>query len=169
MSLDMIKTIGYILVLILVFSPLTFMVGNSFVDNVEDNCYEKVPYIQKVNATEDDQIAQNNKRLECQEEYKTALGKEQTTVFIVVSLLSILTLVVLLIFNSIAPVISYGLFFGVSINIIRLVWGFNEANSFIAMGLGIILFVIALVFINKSITKKDSAFTKIKKKIRAKK
>ncbi|MBN1175280.1 hypothetical protein JXA48_01415 [Candidatus Woesearchaeota archaeon] len=163
-SLDIIKSIGYILVLILVFSPLTFLVANTFVDGTQNTCYERYPYIQKVNATEEEQVAQNDKVLACQEEYNVQIQKEKTTVFVIVSILSIITLVVLLLAKNIAPIISYGLFFGVSINIIRLVWGFNEANSLVAAGLGIVLFVIALIFINKSISKKESTETKISKK-----
>lgn len=163
-SLDTIKSIGYILVLILVFSPLTFLVANTFVDGTENRCYERYPYVQKINATDEEIKAQNDNILQCQEEYAVKIQQEKTTIFVIVSILSIITLIVLLLAKSIAPIISYGLFFGVSINIIRLVWGFDEANSLIAAGLGIILFVIALIFINKNISGNKESTKKQKKK-----
>lgn len=161
-SLETIKSIGYILVLILVFSPLTFLIANTFVDGVNDNCYEKYPYLVKEDVSLENETYQNNQRLACQEEYQLNLEKEKTTIFVIVSIVSIITLFLLLSLKGITPVIMYGLFFGVSINIIRLVWGFDEANSFIAVGLGIVLFVMALIFINKNLVLENNQ-TKKKK------
>ena len=154
-SLDTVKSIGYILVLMLVFSPIVFLVANTFVDTSQNNCYEKYPNIQvkgEEGIEQINQVSQDQKRSECQQSYDDAVAKTQTTIFIIVSILSILTLLVLLLMKNIAPIISYGLFFGVSINIIRLVWGFDNANSFVAAGLGIVLFIVALIFINNSLS-----------------
>lgn len=144
---DLVKTIGYILVIILIFSPLTFLVSNTITGTVNNDCYNR-PAKVDINGTYDDSEMQV-----CQKAYDEQRITIERQQFLIVSIISIIAIASLLFLGSVInSVISYSLFFGASLNTVIIVMK-NSSSSIMAAGLGIVLFILVIVFINKNLKK----------------
>lgn len=152
-SFDVIKKIGYVLVIMLVFSPLTFLIATTITGPSEHNtCWERYP----AKPIDSENYDQQQLELEqCNAVYEENQKGYQTTQFIIVSIISIIAIITLLVlYKKIQPIIAYSLFFGASLNTIIIVWRFVNINSLVASLLGAALFVLLVVFINKNLKKK---------------
>jgi len=151
-GLTIIRNIGYILILFLVFSPLSFLVANTFAgDRIDNTCYDRFVPKSFDNQSESEQAAFDA----CQESYEAEREKRENIVFIVISVISLITVGLLLVFvKKIHPIISYSLFFGSGLNTIIILMQQVSNKSYLALGLGIVLFIILLAFINKTLAKK---------------
>jgi hypothetical protein len=149
--------IGFVILILLIFSPLTFLIANTIVSNVivDDykDCYLDYPPKLDMNTEELNTRTTQNK--EC-EDYNANLRKEKGTLqFIIVSIISIIAIIlILLIMNKLDDVINYGIFFGAGLNTIVILLINTETNSFLSIGLGVLLFVLIIVFINRKLRKK---------------
>lgn len=151
---DLVKTIGYVIVIVLIFSPLTFLVSNTITGTVENDCYLKIPSPSyEVKTNQSDYQRYDQEIQECQQAYDLAQKNIDHQQFFIVSIISIVTIIALLFFSSaIDSVISYSLFFAASLNTIIIVIK-NSSSSYLATGLGVILFILVLIFINKNLKK----------------
>ncbi|MCA9477575.1 MAG: hypothetical protein KC535_00325 [Nanoarchaeota archaeon] len=139
---DLVKNIGYILVIVLIFSPLTFLISNTITGTATNDCYTRVV---KFNETD------NSEQIACEQAYQEQRSSIEQQQFLIVSIISIVTIVLLLFLGSkIHNIISYSLFFAGSLNTIIIVMK-NSSSSLLAASLGTILFVLVLFFINKHI------------------
>ncbi len=112
---DLVKTIGYILVIVLIFSPLTFLVSTTITGTVEHDCYRSI-------KTDIESPQYNIDYDLCQDEYQEKRDEIGQQEFLIVSIISIIAIVSLLLLGSaIDPIISYSLFFASSLNTIIIV------------------------------------------------
>ena len=78
--------------------------------------------------------------------------KSDFSKFMIVVIISLITiLALLLLFNKVHEILSYGLFFGAGINVIFAILGYSNLNSFTSVIFGIITFVLILIYINKKL------------------
>lgn len=148
-GIELVKKIGYILVIVLIFSPLTFLVSTTITGKVTDDCYMIKPSV----PTEKGEVFDDLPMRQCEQEYRQAKDHQGQQEFLIVSIISIITIAFLLFLGKrIDPIISYSLFFAAALNTIIIVIK-NASSSFLATGLGILLFVLVLVFINKNLRK----------------
>lgn len=149
---DLVKTIGYVLVIILIFSPLTFLISNTITGNAENDCYSRSPE-QVFEPIKNTTHYDNSAMIECESNYKQLRERLEQQQFLIVSIISLVTISLLLYFGTkIDSVISYSLFFSSALNTIIIVIK-NSSSSMMAAGLGIILFILVLIFINKNLKK----------------
>lgn len=138
---ELVKTIGYVLVIILIFSPLTFLISKSITGTVDNDCFLLRPDIE------------NGEFEACQEEFQQEQKQIEQQEFLIVSIISIVTIVILLVFSErVDSIISYSLFFASALNTIIVVIG-NSSSSLLAAFLGVVLFILVLIFINKNLKK----------------
>ena len=144
-GIDLVKTIGYILVIVLIFSPLTFLISNTITGTVDNDCYARTSKTIPGESYDDSQL------VACQDAYDQQKDIIERQQFLIVSIISIIAIVVLLVFGTkIDSVISYSLFFAASLNTIIIVIK-NSSSSLLAAGLGVVLFILVLTFINKNL------------------
>ena len=148
-GIDLVKTIGYILVIVLIFSPLTFLISNTITGTIDNSdCYRYSPKSMAVGEEFD-----NSEMFACEKEYDLQRKQIERQQFLIVSIISIVAILILLFAGTtIDAVISYSLFFAASLNTIIIVLK-NSSSSLLAAGLGILLFVLVLIFINKNLKK----------------
>lgn len=153
-DLEIFKRIGFIILIVLVFTPLTFLVTNTIVENYilsekTTDCYLKyMPY-------KDENITQQQEMNECEKTNQEIIEKQETYKFTIIAIINLIVILILLIFQlKLDEVIYYSLFFGAGLNTITIVMRYGRMNSLIGVVLGIMLFILILVFINKVLKKK---------------
>lgn len=163
-AFDTFKKIGFVLLIVLVFTPLTFLVTNTIVENYivtekTADCYMKYrPYDETLNKTES--ILQQEQMKECEDANTIIIENQETYKFTIIAIINIIVILTLLIFGkNLDEVIYYSLFFGAGLNTISIVMRYGRMNSLIGAILGIFMFILILVFINK-VLKKDKQMSK---------
>lgn len=163
-AFDTFKKIGFVLLIVLVFTPLTFLITNTVVDNYivtekTTDCYRLYePYDEFGKYQET--IAQKEELASCEESNRLIIEEQETYKFTIIAVLNIV--VILLLFalgNKLDEVIYYSLFFGAGINTVSIVMRYGRMNSLTGAIFGIVLFVLILTFINKML-KKDKKKSK---------
>jgi hypothetical protein len=167
-TFDLFKKIGFVLLIVLVFTPLTFLVTNTIVENYivteeTSDCYLKyVPYPETLNKTES--ILQQQQMKECEDANMLIIENQETYKFTIIALINIVVILTLLIFGKkLDEVIYYSLFFGAGLNTISIVMRYGQMNSLVGAILGIFMFILIITFINK-VLKKDKLNQKPAKK-----
>ena len=89
-GLDLVKKIGYLLIIMLIFTPLSFLISNTItgdsLDRYSSNCYPDY-YAEPDMNPEEQKINQEEIQL-CEKEHTTKLQKHDTEQFIIISILS---------------------------------------------------------------------------------
>lgn len=167
-TFDIFKKIGFVLLIVLVFTPLTFLVTNTIVENYivtekTSDCYMKFrPYDETLNKTE--AMQQQIEQKECEDANNLIIENQETYKFTIIAIINILVILTLLFFGKkLDEVIYYSLFFGAGLNTISIVMRYGRMNSMVGAILGIFMFILILTFINK-VLKKDKLNQKPKKK-----
>lgn len=150
------KSIGFVLLIVLVFSPLTFLVTNTLSDNVigdfEKDCYRFEPASVENNTYGGEKYVPN---YECEKEQTEFREKRNTFEFTTIAIINLIVIIAILIgTKTINPVISYSLFFSAGLNTFIMLIKYNRIKSLLGITFGIILFILTLVFINKDLKKK---------------
>ena len=167
-AISVIKKIGFIILIVLIFSPLSFLISNTVTENLTvpdsmENCWSKYdsPVYSKSDLTDAD-IAERDRieelRTKCEENNDLLQVKKSTSNFIIVSIINIVVIVTLLFaLDKIDPIVSYSMFFSAGINsMIIIIGNVNRINSLLGVSLGVILFVLTMIFINKNLKKEKS-------------
>lgn len=155
-GLDLVKKIGYIIIIMLIFTPLSFLISNTITNgsvNEYANC--SPDYYSEPNLSSLEEKTNFEEMTICENEHQEKLKKFHTQQFIIISIISILTVLILLFFaKHIVSLIAYGLFFGSALNTIIIIMKESSTSSLLASGLGIILFILLIIFINKNLKEK---------------
>jgi len=162
--LSKIKRIGFILIIILVFTPLSFLVSNTITDNMivkeeTEECWYDRPYIEpwekQDNRSQVEYEKQQDDMRECEKRNDIIEDKQDITNFIIITIINVIVIISLLILsNKLDDVITYSMFFAAGLNTIIVVMRYISIRSVLGVALGILLFVLLLVFINKNLKKK---------------
>ncbi len=149
--------IGFVVLILLIFSPLTFLIANTIVSHIivedYDDCY--IDYPKNLDISEDELNVQYALNRECEDYDSNLREKKGTLQFIILSIISIIAIILILfIMNSLDDVINYGIFFGAGLNTIVILLINTETNSLLSIALGILLFILILIFINRKLRKK---------------
>ncbi len=165
--LGKIKKIGFILLIVLVFTPLSFLVSNTITDKViekqevEDCWYEyEVPYPYAVdkeilNVTNEQYLQREEDRKVCEERNKVIQDKKDMSNFIIITIINVIVIISLLgLSKKLDDVITYSMFFAAGLNTIIVVIRYVGIRSVVGVALGILLFILILLFINKKLKKK---------------
>lgn len=173
-TFDLFKKIGFVLLIVLVFTPLTFLITNTVVENYivtekTTDCYLKYPS-PFIDSKEETALSYNKtieyqkQTSECEDANRVITKEQETYKFIIIALINIIVILTLLIFGrKLNEVIYYSLFFGAGLNTISIVMRYGQMNSIIGVVLGIFMFVLILTFINR-VLKKDKLNKKSTKK-----
>jgi len=157
-GLDLVKKIGYILIIMLIFTPLSFLLSNTLngeIVNEYPDCYGNNFYEQNV-TPEMEKINQDEIN-KCELEHEEKYDEYNNEQFITISIISIITILILLFFsNQIVSLIAYGLFFGSALNTIIIIMKESGTSSLLASSLGIGIFILLIIFINKNIKEHSS-------------
>ncbi|MDD3175407.1 MAG: hypothetical protein PHU51_02950 [Candidatus Nanoarchaeia archaeon] len=152
------KKIGFVLLIVLVFTPLTFLITNTIVDNYivtekTEDCYLMYkPYDQQSQFEES--VAQKQEMTLCEESNRLIIEEQETYKFTIIAILNVLVILILFLLSTkLDEVIYYSLFFGAGINTVSIVMRYGRMNSLTGAIFGIVLFVLIVTFINKALKK----------------
>lgn len=145
------NNVAYIIIIALIFSPLTFLISNTFVSSPNAvDCYK--PYPSKPNVSAEELQAYQDAMHECELQQSTIEDNQETQSFIIISIISLLAILATIVFsNSLSRVVAYGLFFGSALNTIISILRESGSHSFLASIFGTIVFIAVIIFINKEL------------------
>jgi hypothetical protein len=157
-AFDTFKKIGFVLLIVLVFTPLTFLITNTIVDNYivtekTEDCYLMYkPYDEQSQFEES--VAQKQEMTLCEEANRLIIEEQETYKFTIIAILNVLVILILFLLSTkLDEVIYYSLFFGAGINTVSIVMRYGRMNSLTGAIFGIVLFVLIVTFINKALKK----------------
>ncbi len=162
--LSKIKKIGFILLIILVFTPLSFLVSNTITDNLivkqdTEDCWLMRPYAAPLEkgdtVSEELYQKQQEEQRECENKNEVIRDKKDITNFIIITIINVIVILSLLYLGKkLDDVITYSMFFGAGFNTVIVVIRYIGIRSMLGVLLGILLFILLLLFINKNLKKK---------------
>ncbi len=142
----------------LVFTPLTFLITNTIVDNYivtekTEDCYLMYkPYETKLD--QDESLKQQLEIKECEDANRVIIEEQETYKFTIIAILNVVVILILFLLSTkLDEVIYYSLFFGAGINTVSIVMRYGRMNSLTGAIFGIVLFVLIVIFINKALKK----------------
>lgn len=157
-AFDTFKKIGFVLLIVLVFTPLTFLITNTIVDNYivtekTEDCYLMYkPYETKLD--QDESLKQQLEIKECEDANRVIIEEQETYKFTIIAILNVVVILILFLLSTkLDEVIYYSLFFGAGINTVSIVMRYGRMNSLTGAIFGIVLFVLIVIFINKALKK----------------
>ncbi|MGE0793695.1 MAG: hypothetical protein AB7V77_05955 [Candidatus Woesearchaeota archaeon] len=167
-AFDIFKKIGFVLLIVLVFTPLTFLVTNTIVENYivtekTTDCYMLYKPYDELSQYEES-VAQKQEMAKCEDANRIITEEQETYKFTIIAIINVIVILTLLIFGTkLDEVIYYSLFFGAGLNTISIVMRYGRMNSLIGAILGILLFILIIVFVNKVLRKDKLKQQKTKK------
>lgn len=162
-AFSIIKKIGFVLLIVLVFTPLSFLVSNTIISNMygeTEECYLKeyrYPVKDRVNWSPEE-VAEEEVRQEeieaCNERNEILRKKLDTANFIIITIINVIVIFGLLVIGTkIDDIISYSMFFSAGLNTIIVVMRNTMIKSYLGIGLGVLLFGLIIVYINRNLKK----------------
>ncbi len=156
-TINNIKKVGFILVLVLIFCPLSFLISDTITNKliVKEEIIEcAYPDYKIQEANREEFNSQKSENEVCMKANKEIQDKKTTSNFFIISSLSCLVILMILYLSErLEPIISYSLFFGSGFNTAISLMQFYNINSLLGISIGSILFGLILYYINKDLKK----------------